>query len=49
MTGNEVAEWWLDASTGLPLRVELESSLAGGPSSYAEQFDLVLSTTSPAT
>lgn len=48
-TGSEHGEWWLDATTGLPLRVSVESALGGGLADYSEQFDLELSTLTPAT
>lgn len=48
-TGTEVDEWWLDARTGLPLKLTIGSSLKGGPSDYSERATLVLSTTTPAT
>ncbi|MCZ7630410.1 MAG: hypothetical protein M5U19_15850 [Microthrixaceae bacterium] len=48
-TGSEHGEWWLDPATGLPLRVSIESALEGGLADYSEQFDLVLSTLTPAT
>ena len=43
-TGSEVDEWWLDASTGLPLKIVVDASLKGGPSDYAEQATLELTT-----
>jgi hypothetical protein len=48
-TGAEHGEWWLDATTGLPLRVSIEATLSGGLADYSEQFDLELSTLTPAT
>jgi len=48
-SGTEVGEWWLDADTGLPLSVDIEASLTGGPSDYAETIRLALSTLTPAT
>lgn len=48
-TGYERGDWWLDAETGLPLAVSIEAELEGGPSTYAETLDLVLSTLQPAT
>lgn len=48
-TGTERGEWWLDPTTGLPLRVSVESSLEGGLADYREQFDLRLSTLTPET
>jgi hypothetical protein len=48
-SGTEVGEWWLDANTGLPLKVDVEAELTGGPSDYAETIQLELSTLTPAT
>lgn len=48
-SGYETAEWWLDAGTGLPLKVVLESDLSGGPSDYAERWELELTTLDPQT
>lgn len=48
-TGREIDEWWLDASTGLPVRVVVDSQLTGGLSDYAETADLTLSTLRPST
>lgn len=48
-TGTEVGEWWLDAATGLPVKVHLEARLEGGPSTYSEELALELSTLTPAT
>ena len=48
-TGSEVDEWWLDATTGLPVKLLVNSSLTGGPSDYAETPHLQLTTTTPAT
>ena len=48
-SGTEVGDWWLDATTGLPLKVQIEASLTGGPSDYAETIRLELSTRTPAT
>lgn len=48
-TGSENGEWWLDATTGLPLRVSVASALGGGLADYSEQFDVELSTLTPAT
>jgi type II secretory pathway pseudopilin PulG len=47
--GNEVGEWWLHATTGLPLKAQIEASLTGGPSDYSETIELELSTLTPAT
>lgn len=48
-TGIETDEWWLDAETGLPVRLTIDSSLSGGASDYAETGELELSTLTPAT
>lgn len=48
-TGTEVAEWWIDLSSGLPLKLSVEALLKGGPTDYSESFDLVLSTLEPST
>ena len=48
-SGTEVGEWWLDAESGLPLSVDIEASLTGGPSDYAETIQLALTTLTPAT
>jgi hypothetical protein len=48
-TGTEVDEWWLDASTGLPVRLVVDARLQGGLSSYTETADLTLTSMSPAT
>lgn len=48
-SGTEVGEWWLDAESGLPLSVDIEASLTGGASDYAETIQLALSTLTPAT
>lgn len=48
-SGSEHGEWWLDATTGLPLRISIEATLGGGLADYSEQFDLELSTLTPAT
>jgi hypothetical protein len=48
-SGHETAEWWLDGKTGLPLRIVLESALTGGPSDYAERWELELTTLDPQT
>jgi hypothetical protein len=42
-TGTEVDEWWLDATSGLPLKVLIDAELKGGPSDYSEKGSLVLS------
>jgi hypothetical protein len=41
-TGTERDEWWLDASTGLPVKLTFDLSLKGGPSDYSEHGTLVL-------
>lgn len=48
-TGSEVDEWWLDATTGLPVKVEVNASLKGGASNYAETPHLALTSLTPAT
>ena len=48
-TGSEVDEWWLDATTGLPLKIVVDATLKGGPSDYSETSTLQLSTLRPAT
>jgi hypothetical protein len=48
-SGYETEEWWLDAETGLPLKIALESDLSGGPSDYSERWELELTTLAPAT
>ena len=48
-TGSEVDEWWLDASTALPVKIVVDASLKGGPSDYSETVNLELSTLTPAT
>lgn len=48
-TGQEVGEWWIAADTGLPVKVVIEAELSGDSGSYAENFELELSTLSPAT
>jgi hypothetical protein len=48
-TGSEVGEYWLDATTGLPLRMSVESQVSGPSGDYSENFDLVLTTLTPAT
>lgn len=48
-TGMEEGEWWLEPTTGLPLRVVIESNLSGGAATYSENFDLRLDTLSPDT
>ena len=47
--GSEVDEWWLDAKTGLPVKVVVDASFTGGPSDYSETPNLELSTLTPAT
>lgn len=48
-SGQEVGEWWLDATTGLPLKLSIDARLDGGVSDYAEQIELALTSTSPST
>jgi hypothetical protein len=44
-TGTERDEWWLDARTGLPVKITFDLSLEGGPSDYSEHGTLVLTST----
>jgi hypothetical protein len=48
-TGTEVDEWWLEADTGLPVRLVIDARLQGGLSSYTETADLQLTSMTPAT
>lgn len=48
-TGSEVDEWWLDATTGLPMRIVVDANLTGGGTDYTEKLDLQLSNLTPAT
>jgi hypothetical protein len=48
-TGSEVDEWWLDASTGLPVKVLIDARIQGGVSDYTESLTLELATLTPAT
>jgi len=48
-TGSEVNEWWIDAATGLPVRIVVDAKLSGGPSDYTETADLELTSLTPAT
>jgi hypothetical protein len=48
-TGTEIDEWWLDAETGLPLRLTVDARLSGGLSDYTETADLQLTSLTPAT
>lgn len=47
-TGSEVDEWWLDADTGLPVKVLIDAKVKGA-SDYSVTADLDLSTLDPAT
>jgi hypothetical protein len=47
-TGTERDEWWLDARTGLPVKITFDLSLEGGPSDYSEHGTLVLTSTDAA-
>jgi hypothetical protein len=42
-TGAERDEWWLDARTGLPVKIVIDVRLKGGPSDYSETATLSLS------
>jgi len=48
-TGSEVDEWWLDATTGLPVKVLIDARIQGGVSDYTESLALELTTLTPAT
>lgn len=48
-TGSEVGNWWLDTTTGLPVKADFEALLEGGPSTYSETIELALSTLTPVT
>ena len=47
-TGSEIDEWWLDADTGLPVKVEIDAKV-NGASEYSVTADLELSNLTPAT
>lgn len=48
-TGTETGEWWLEASTGLPLRFRIDSAVSGGAGDYSESIELELSSLRPTT
>ncbi len=48
-SGRESGEWWFDARTGLPVRFSVDASLSGGSGDYAEDFEVELTSTRPAT
>ena len=48
-TGTEVDEWWLDAETGLPVKLSIDARISVSGSDYRETGVLTLSTLVPAT
>jgi len=52
-TGTEVDEWWLDARTGLPLRLAIDANVQSdtpvGKADYTEKGQLELTTLTPTT
>ncbi len=48
-TGTEVGTWWFDAATGLPVRFTVDASLSGGSGDYREDFEVELTSLTPAT
>ncbi len=48
-TGTEVDEWWLDARTGLPLKLVIDADLNSSVGDYIEKGTLELTTLTPAT
>jgi len=48
-TGQEVDDWWVDADTGLPVRLTIDSSLTGGSGDYREKADVTLTSVTPKT
>jgi len=48
-TGTEVDEWWLDARTGLPLKLVIDADLKSSVGDYVEKGTLELTTVAPAT
>jgi len=48
-TGTEVDEWWLDARTGLPLKLVIDAHLKSSLGDYIETGTLELTTLTPAT
>jgi hypothetical protein len=47
--GTEVDEWWIDATTGLPLKVMIDARITISGSDYRETATLQLSSLTPAT
>jgi hypothetical protein len=48
-TGAEIDEWWLDARTGLPLKLVIDADLTSSVGDYIEKATLELVTLTPAT
>jgi hypothetical protein len=48
-TGTEVDEWWIDARTGLPLKVIIDSKMTSSHGDYIENGTLELTTLEPTT
>jgi hypothetical protein len=48
-TGTEIDEWWLDARTGLPLKLVIDAKLNSSVGDYIEKGTLALTTVTPAT
>lgn len=48
-TGTEVGEWWMDAATGLPVKVSIVASLSGGSGDYSETIEFRIDSLRPAT
>ena len=52
-TGTEVDEWWLDARTGLPVRLIIDANIQSdtpvGKADYIEKGQLELTTLTPTT
>jgi hypothetical protein len=48
-TGTEVDEWWLDARTGLPLKLVIDADLTSSVGDYIEKGTLELISLTPAT
>jgi hypothetical protein len=48
-TGTEVDEWWLDARTGLPVKLVIDADLKSSVGDYVEKGTLELSTLTPTT
>jgi hypothetical protein len=47
--GTEVDEWWLDASTGLPLKIVTDAKVKISGSDYRESATVALASLVPAT